>query len=218
MLVYQDTGVSWNFLSPTYNAADQTYSFSLGSGTFEVWFLWPSTAAGGGTTTGQIACPGGTALSSPYPQNSAGEYLRVACYTITGPGARTISLTQVLADAGANVGTDSKTTIQANPAAMQVWRMGSWFLMSTSYNPATQTYTFDTITGAHIYVFFYPPITRRVGAQGYSVVTSAGTTTGDVEALPIAVEEQPRTAMAASGILLLMGGLYAVNRRKPLAE
>ncbi|MCL4878100.1 MAG: hypothetical protein KJ064_15685 [Anaerolineae bacterium] len=236
MEVWVDTGTSWIKVGSTYSAATQTYSFTASTGTTEYTFFYPTSTpiggsgqgsasgAGSGATTtptsiSSVKCSDGTTLSSPYPQNAAGEFLRVACYTITGPGQVNISLTQVLADAGSNVSSSDKTTIQGNPSAMQVWRMGSWFLVNSSYNAGTQVYTFDAVTGAQIYVFFFPPITRRVGAQGYSFGASAGTTTGNVtDLLPTTIVEDapPRATLATAGLLLLILGLSPVIRKREL--
>lgn len=232
MEVWLATDTAWlGKLGSTYNAATQTYSVTVGAGVSRLFFLYPfapgTTTPTTGTTTGATAtpastglsavkCANGTTLSSPYPQNAAGEFLRVACYTITGPGTATISLTQVLADAASNVTANDKTTIQSNPGAMQVWRMGSWFLVNSSFNAGTQTYSFEVTSGAQIYVFFYPPITRRIGAQGYSFAASAGTTTGNAEELVqrIVRDDPPRATLAASGLLLMAFGLFPVLRRK----
>lgn len=231
MKLYINAGSSWAAAGLAYNAATQTYSFAANTGTAKYYFFYPtSTPVGGGGGTGQSGgssggsglsatkCADGTTLSSPYPQNASGEFLRVSCYTVTGPGQVNLSLTQVLADVGSNVSSSDKTTMQSNPGAMQVWRMGSWFLVNSSYNSGNQTYTFDVASGAQIYVFFYPPITRRVGAQGYTFGASAGTTTGNVTEIAVRVvkDHPPRATLAAAGLLLVAVGLSPVFRKREL--
>ncbi len=230
------TDTAWSAkVGSTYNASSLSYSVPVSGTVTRIFFLYPfaqgtttpttSTTTSTGTTTPTSStssvtkCADGTTLSSPYPQNDSGEFLRVTCYTVTGPGTFSVSLTQVLGDAGSNVGSDSQTTIQNNPSGMQVWRMGSWFLVNSSYNSGTQTYTFEAISGAQIYVFFYAPITRRVGAQGYSFAASAGTTTGNVtDLLPtqLIVDNPPRATLATLGIFLMVLGLFPVMRKPQL--
>ncbi|MBZ0310154.1 MAG: hypothetical protein K8I82_29100 [Anaerolineae bacterium] len=232
MKLYINAGSGWVAAGVAYNAATQTYSFAANTGTAKYYFFYPtSTPVGGGGGTGQSGgsggnttglsaakCADGTTLSSPYPQNASGEFLRVSCYSVTGAGQVNLSLTQVLADVGSNVSATDKTNMQGNPAAMQVWRMGSWFLVNSSFNAANQVYTFDAAAGTQIYVFFYPPITRRVGAQGYTFGASAGTTTGNVTemAAEIVKEHPPRATLAAAGLLLVAAGLSPVFRKREL--
>lgn len=163
-----------------------------------------------------VQCPNNTVLSTPFPQNAAGEFLLVNCFTITGAGMVSISLTQILTNTAADVTEADKSTISANAGLLSVWRMGSWFLVPDgTYNAATQTFTFTSAAGTNIYAFFYGAITRPVGTQGTSIV--AGTTTGDVEDEIGETEKNSHAAVIAaviSTIFVICVGIIFFARRQ----
>jgi hypothetical protein len=184
-----------------------------------------STAAaqGTGTSSNVQQCSEGQVLSSPLPSDATGEYLLVNCFLVTGPGAINITLTQVLTNPFAGVDASDLTIINANPGLMTVWRMGSWFLIPSTYNAATTTYQFESISGTQVYAFFYGAITVPVNSQGSVTTTSgAGIITGNVEdeIADIPVKEDkgvdPRAILISTviTILLAVGFFTTMDRRK----
>jgi|GEM_PF-5422043 len=173
-------------------------------------------------------CQSNLVLSTPFPQNAAGEYLLVNCFTVTGGGTVNIPLSQVLTNPYSSVTQDDQLAIQQNAGVMSIWRMGSWFLTPDgTYNAATQTYTFTSAAGTNIYAFFYGAITEAVGAQS---ATFAGTTTGNVEGaentVNVIVDEPESNAARIAALLstlfiLIVGGIallrYAYGNTSEIA-
>jgi hypothetical protein len=91
---------------------------------------------------------------------------------------------------------------------MLFYRMGSWFLTPSTYNAATQTYTFTSAAGANIYGVFFGTITEAVGTQGTSAF--AGTTTGNVEDVLVAddTNSPPYAAIFSLIIVLFVGAIF----------
>ncbi len=165
-------------------------------------------------------CVENTILTTPFPQNASGEFLFVNCFTITTARTVNISLTQVLTNLATDTTEQEIQTIRTNPALVSFWRMGSWFLVDSSYDPATQNYTFQSASGTNIYGAFFGAITRPVGQQ--SNAAFAGTTTGNVEdAAEVVIEEETnRAALAmliATLVVLIVGAVF-VSRRQVVAS
>lgn len=159
-------------------------------------------------------CPPGLALSTPYPQSAAGEFLLVNCFIVSAAGTVNVPLSQVLTSPRPGVTAEEIAVLTANPAFVSFWRMGSWFLTESQYNPATQTFTFEAPAGVTTYGVFFGAITRRVGAQGSFF---AGTTTGDARdgLREISVSPSDPTPFAALVSLLfvvLVGAVFFTRR------
>lgn len=169
-----------------------------------------STAAAAVSATSVTSCPENQVLSSPFPQNAAGEFLLVNCYIVNTAGTVNVSLSQILTNTGSSVGEGDVTTIQSNAGLMSVWRMGSWFLVPSEYNPATQTYTFQSASGTNIYVFFYGGITEPIGSQS---TTFAGTTTGNVEDVTLSEDNPLPLAAILSTLLVGFVVIVGISRR-----
>jgi hypothetical protein len=160
------------------------------------------------TGTAIAECPDGQVLSTPFPQNAAGEFLLVNCFIISQAGTVNISLAQLLASPAAGVTDAEKAQITANAGQMSVWRMGSWFLVESTYNAATQTYSFQSAAGTNIYAFFFGAITRPVGSQsGF-----AGTTTGNVEDVTVDDGNSPIAALIATVLVIFVVGIFLSRR------
>jgi hypothetical protein len=214
------------------NAATYPLSCSVSSTPAPTNTPGPGTPGSGATVapSGITQCPANQNFSKPFPQNASGEFLLVNCFLVTGPGSINMALTQVLTNPQAGVTAQNATTIQSNPGLMSVWRMGSWFLVPSTYNAATATYTFDAISGTQIYAFFYGAITQPVGSQGTGSTTTtgsgsgAGTETGGVPGEDFPIEQpqpeengiDPRAVLISTGITLLgaLAVFYFLDSRK----
>ncbi|MFP4320992.1 MAG: hypothetical protein ACLFTK_00915 [Anaerolineales bacterium] len=167
---------------------------------------------------GQVTqCAQNTILSTPFPQNASGEFLFVNCFTITTARTVNISLTQVLTNLATEATPEEIESIRANPGLVSFWRMGSWFLVESQYNAATQTYTFQSASGSNIYGAFYGAITRPVGQQGNAAF--AGTTTGNVDdptevRLDDENSQMPLAMIIATLVVLLVGAVFISRRRR----
>ena len=162
-------------------------------------------------------CANNTVLSSPFPQSASGEFLLTNCFNITNEGTVNISLTQVLTNASSESSESDINAIRANPALLSWWRMGSWFLVPSTYNAATQTYSFQSAAGSNIYGAFYGGITRPAGTQGTSAF--AGTTTGNVDKVvedifTTETDYSPYAAIFASAIVIFIGAIYISRQRE----
>jgi hypothetical protein len=187
-------------------------------------------AAGTGTpvnttpvaSTAVSQCTNTQVLTTPFPQNASGEFLLVNCFNIAQGGQVNITLSQVLTNPYAGVRESDITTIQGNAGLMSVWRMGSWFLTPSTYNAATQTYTFTSEPTPSVYVFFYGGITRPVGSQS-SIV--AGTTTGNVPGATLPTEvvirrrnNLPLAALVSTGLVMILAGGWVMLRHRKAAR
>lgn len=164
-------------------------------------------------TAAVTTCPANLVLSTPLPQNATGEFLLVNCFSITGPGAISIPLTQLLTATSSSVRSADLEAIRSNAALISFWRMGSWFLVPSEYNPATQTYTFTAAAGPNVYGVFYGAITRPVGAQNNA--SFAGTTTGNVHDV-LVKDDNPSifVGIIASLFVLFVGAIYFTRRQQ----
>ena len=180
-----------------------------------------STASAAVPATSVTQCPNNQVLSTPFPGNAAGEYLLVNCFTVSSQGTVSVTLALVLTNPSSSVGADDLTAIQASPANMLVYRQGSWFLTPSTYNAATQTYSFTSAAGANIYAFFFGTITEPVGSQGTAAF--AGTTTGNAEdTQEINLDDSKRTPIAEAivsfAVVFFLAAIFFSRRFKKAAE
>jgi hypothetical protein len=173
-----------------------------------------STASAAVPATSVTQCPDNQVLSTPFPGNASGEYLLVNCFVVSSQGTVSITLALVLTNPSSFVGGDDISAIQASPANMLVYRQGSWFLTPSTYNAATQTYSFTSAAGANIYGFFFGTITEPVGAQSNSAF--AGTTTGNVEdeIIPVDESKPPYAAIFSSLIVFFVAAIFFISGRR----
>jgi hypothetical protein len=152
--------------------------------------------------------------STPFTGKASGEYLLVKCFVVSSQGSVSITLALVLTNPSSFVSGDDISAIQASPANMLVYRQGSWFLTPSTYNAATQTYSFTSAAGATIYGFFFGTITEPVGAQSNSAF--AGTTTGNVEdeIIPVDESKPPYAAIFSSLIVFFVAAIFFISGRR----
>jgi hypothetical protein len=201
-----------------------TVVFSGGTASYPITCTVGSVTAtpGAGTAQATVAstaltqCPNNLVLSSPLPQNASGEFLLVNCFQVTGPGSVSVPLTQVLTGVSSSTSATDQESIRTNPAQLSFWRMGSWFLVPSEYNPATQTFTFTAASGQNTYGVFFGAITRTVGSQANA--SFAGTTTGNAEDLEdVTLDSNNPTifvGIIATLFVLFVGAIYFTRRQQ----
>jgi len=161
--------------------------------------------------TSRTSCASGTVLSTPFPQNASGEFLLVNCFVVNQAGTVNITVTEALLNPARGVTESNKTIITGNAGLLSVWRMGSWFLVPSTYNAATQTISFQSATGTNIYALFYGGITQPVGAQ---TATFAGTTTGNVESVAEATSTPPFVPIFSAAFLIFVLMIFFARRQR----